>query len=248
MVDNGSAPGEVAILRAAGVRLVELGENRGFGAAANAGIRHWLAEEAEEWVAVVPHDAEPAPDATARLLAATATEGRVGLVSADVGDQARPVVDPYIGALPGRSLGPTGWEPADYPHGTMLLASRACLEDIGLFDESFFAYGEEADLGLRARRMGWPVGIVRGAMVTNPTMSSATAAVDYLKQRNTLLLIRRHFGWWPATMRVVMALGQLLRGVVFPASRPPWFSPGARRRAMWDGYRGRGGPPPADLG
>lgn len=236
------------MLQAAGVRLVLLGENRGFGAAANAGIRRWLDEETEPWVAVVPHDAEPAPDTTSRLLSAATAEGPVGLVCADVGDQARPVVDAYMGALPGRSLAPAGWEPADYPHGTMLLANRACLEDIGLFDESFFAYGEEADLGLRARRMGWQVGIVRGAMVTNPTMSSATAAVDYLKQRNTLLLIRRHFGWWPATMRVVMALGQLLRGVVFPGSRPPWFSTRARRRAVWDGYRGHGGPPPADLG
>ncbi len=248
VVDNGSAPGEGATLRAAGVRLVLLGGHRGFGAAANAGIRRWLDEETEPWVAIVPHDAEPAADATARLLGAVAGEGRVGLVSADVGDQARPIVDPYIGALPGRSLGHTGWEPADYPHGTMLLASRACLQDIGLFDESFFAYGEEADLGLRARRLGWQVGIVRGAMVTNPTMSSATAAVDYLKQRNTLLLIRRHFGWWPATMRLFMAAGQLLRGLAFPASRPPWFSVAARSRAMWDGYRGRGGPPPDGLG
>ncbi len=227
--------------------MIELGENRGFGAAANAGIRRWLAEETEEWVAIVPHDAEPAPDATSLLLAAAVAEGRVGLVSADVGDQARPIVDSHMGALPGRSLSPDGWEPADYPHGTMLLARRHCLQDIGLFDESFFAYGEEADLGLRARRLGWQVGMVRGAMVTNPTMSSDTAAVDYLKQRNTLLLIRRHFGWWPTTMRALMAITQLVRGVVLPKSRPPWFSVAARRRALIDGYRRRGGPPPADL-
>jgi len=247
VVDNGSNPEHLGLLRDAGLPLIELGHNCGFGPAANAGLRWWLRERDDEWVAVVPHDAEPAPDTMRRLLDALEAERRVGLVSADVGDQARPIVDPYLGALPGRALGHTGWEPADFPHGTMLLARRACLVDIGLFDEVFFAYGEEADLGLRARRLGWQVGIVRGAMVTNPTMSSATAVVDYLKQRNTLLLLRRHFGRWPATMRAIMGGMQLLRGLAFPRSRPPWFSVQARRRALWDGLRGRGGPPPPGL-
>jgi len=246
-VDNGSDLAEIAVLEESGVELVRLGENRGYGPAANVGIRRWLREGKGEWIVIVPHDAEPAPDASERILRAVEDEGRVGLVSADVGDQARPVVDPYLGALPGRSLAHAGWEPADYPHGTMLWAKRACLDQIGLFDEQFFAYGEEADLGLRARRMGWQVGLVRGAMVTNPTMSSATAAVDYLKQRNTLLLLRRHFGWWPATMRAAMGALQLLRGLAAPRSRPPWFSAAARRRALWDGLRARGGPPPEEL-
>jgi len=62
------------------------------------------------------------------------------------------VVDPVFGALLRPSVVDDGWEDAGYPHGTLLLARRECLLDIGLFDERYFAYCEEADLGERARR------------------------------------------------------------------------------------------------
>ena len=46
----------------------------------------------------------------------------------------------------------------------MLFARRGALEDVGLFDERYFAYCEEADLGLRAVAAGWEVGLVRGRL------------------------------------------------------------------------------------
>ena len=42
-------------------------------------------------------------------------------------------VDPLFGALLRPSVVDHGWEDAGYPHGTLLLARRACLEEIGLF-------------------------------------------------------------------------------------------------------------------
>jgi hypothetical protein len=39
------------------------------------------------------------------------------------------------------------------------------LDDIGLFDEQFFAYGDDADLGLRARWRGWRCRYAPGAQV-----------------------------------------------------------------------------------
>ncbi|MEZ5136208.1 MAG: hypothetical protein R2699_14425 [Acidimicrobiales bacterium] len=52
-----------------------------------------------------------------------AAQHHVGLACADVGDGETPVVDPYFGGMtvPARAA---GWEPADYPHGTLLLARR----------------------------------------------------------------------------------------------------------------------------
>src|SRR5205807_910387 len=73
----------------------------------------------------------------------------------------------------------TGWEDAGHPHGTLMVAARACLTDVGLFDERYFAYCEEADLGERARRAGWEVGVVWDALVANPSMSGGSAAVEY---------------------------------------------------------------------
>jgi GT2 family glycosyltransferase len=254
VVDNGSEPGALARLRevvdAAGpsAELIELGRNTGFGPAANVGFRHWLAGDGGEWVALAPHDALPAPGTLATVIAAAAARSRAGLACADVGDGSVPVVDPYFGGMtvPAPGRGP-GWESVDYPHGTLLVARRACLLDIGLFDERYFAYCEEAELGVRARAAGWEVGLVRGAMVTNPTMRSGSPAVDYLMHRNTLLLVREVSGRYHAGVRLVIAAWQLLRGLVQPSARPSLFSASGRLLGMVDFLRGRFGPPPAAL-
>ncbi|CAN5552411.1 glycosyltransferase family 2 protein [soil metagenome] len=251
VVDSGSEPAAVAQLRSAfaGVQDVELAlleHNVGFGPGANAGLRRALAGEGD-WIAVAPHDSVPAPGCLAGLLEAVAVLPRAGRACADVGDDATPMVDRYLGGLVSPARVAAGWEPAAYPHGTLMLARRACLEEVGLFDERYFAYCEEADLGLRARRGGWEVGVVRGADVRNGALSTASATVDYLQQRNTLLLVRTHFGRYPAMVRLALGLAALARGLVHPPSRPLVFVPRARLRGMADHLRGRYGPPPDQL-
>ena len=258
VVDNGSPAGALQVVRAGlpDATILELGCNAGFGPAANVGLRHWLEEAPEvggDWVLVCPHDARPDPGCVPTLLGAAAARTGAGLASAEYGDGdghvrlARPVVDRYFGGI----LGPTdrrpGWEDADHPHGTLLLASRACLDDIGVFDERYFAYCEEADLGLRARAAGWGVGIVWGAVVRNPSMSSETGVPEYLMLRNSLHLVRRNFGRYPATIRFLMALWTTAAGAARPGRRTPfWHLPG-RLFALRDFLLGRDGPPPAAL-
>jgi GT2 family glycosyltransferase len=256
VVDNGSTPAMVARLRevvaAAPVptELLELGRNTGFGPAANAGFRHWLAGAAagEEWVGLAPHDALPAEGTLAALVMAASARPRAGLACADVGDGETPVFDPYFGGMtvPARVSAP-GWEAVDYPHGTLLIARRAMLEAIGLFDERYFAYCEETDLGLRARAAAWEVGLVHGAMVRNPSMRSGSPVTDYLMHRNTLLLVREHSGRYHAFIRFGIAVEQLIRGLLQPSYNPWIFSPRGRLRGMADFLRGRFGPPPTSL-
>jgi N-acetylglucosaminyl-diphospho-decaprenol L-rhamnosyltransferase len=250
VVDNGSTPEQVGVLKAGlpdDVPLVALPRNRGFGPGANAGFRHVLAHPGPDdvgWVALAPQDAEPQPECLARLLAAVDARPRAGLACADFGDGATPVVDPYFGGILAPAAVEEGWEPAGHPHGTLMLARRQLLEEVGLFDERYFAYCEEADLALRAAGAGWETGLVRGAMVVNPDTGTRVAAIDYLQLRNTLLLVREHFGRYKATIRWLLGVLQLVRGLVQPASRGPYFVAGARVRALADFVRGRYGPPP----
>ncbi len=258
IVDNGSAPAARAVLEAglgelseqptiSALGVLELGRNRGFGPAANEGLRRWIGTGVGEWALVTPHDAIAAPGTLSSILDAVRERPRVGLVSADVGDCESPVVDRYLGGIPESAAVTEGYEPADHPHGTFLLARRRCLAEVGLFDERYFAYCEEADLALRARALGFEVGLVRGALVENPHMTTASAAVDYLQVRNTLLLLRDHYGWYPATIRMCVAVVDLLEGLLLPRRRPPFFSAEARMRALADFLRARWGPPPARL-
>ncbi|HEX9531007.1 MAG TPA: glycosyltransferase [Acidimicrobiales bacterium] len=250
VVDNGSpAPARERLAAALpGVAMVALGRNAGFGPGANAGLRAWLTDGAGDWAVVAPHDALPEPDCLRRLLAAVAERPRAGLVSAEYGEANRPVIDAYLGGMLVPMPRRDGWVATEHPHGTLLACARACLEDIGLFDERYFAYVEEADLGLRAAARGWEVGMVVGALVVNPVTSSPPAVVDYLQLRNTLLLIRDHFGRYPATMRGLIAVVSVVHQSLRPSARAPWFSPRARLRAVADFARGRFGPPPAALG
>ena len=246
LVDSGSGRANrdrAVALVPSGSEVIELGRNRGFGPSANAGWRRFLADHDGEWVGLCPHDALPAPDAVERILDAVATRPSAGLACGDFGDGATPVVDPYFGAILEPATTDEGWDPAGYPHGTLLFARRGCLEDVGLFDERYFAYCDEADLGLRARAAGWGVGLVRGAMVRNPDMSTASPAVDYLMVRNTLRLVLDHSGRYKAFVRFVIACWQL----VSERGRNPYHDTRARFHALVDFLRGRSGPPPAAL-
>lgn len=250
VVDNGSRPDQLAAVRAAlppHGELLELGANQGFGPAANAGWRHWLATDTGEWVALMPHDALPDDGALAALLAIAAERPRLGLLSADVGDGATPVVDPYFGGITRPASKSTGFEAADHPHGTLMLARRELLERVGLFDERYFAYCEEADLGLRATAAGYKVGLARGVMVRNPEMGPGSPAVAYLQLRNTLLLVRERSGIYHATIRLLIALWQIGRSVVQPSVRDHLHHPVARLLGVVHFVTRRFGPPPTRL-
>ncbi|MEI7591583.1 MAG: glycosyltransferase [Actinomycetes bacterium] len=254
VVDNCSTPESLEQLQAIvdrsphEVEIVMLAANTGFGPGANVGFRKWMNEGIGDWVALAPHDALPAEGTLKRLVDAAEGRRRAGLACADVGEGEVPVYDRYFGGMtiPGNSE-PPGWRSVDYPHGTLLIARRECLREIGLFDERYFAYCEEADLGLRAIAAGWEVGLVCGAMVKNPTMRSGSPVTDYLMHRNTLLLVREHSGRYQAAIRFIIALFQLTRGIVQRSYSPFIFSAKGRVWGLIDFLRGRFGPPPLFL-
>lgn len=246
VVDNGSR--RVPDVDADDVTVRAVGVNLGFGPAANVGYRAFLDDlDAGDWVVLAPHDALPEPTCLSHMLSVLWAHPRAGLACADVGDGATPIIDPYFGGILAPATVNEGWEPAGHPHGTLMLARRACLEEVGLFDERYFAYCEEADLALRAAAAGWESGLVRGAMVKNPYVGSASAAIDYLQLRNTLLLVREHSGTYHAFIRFCIALWHLGSGLLSPARRGPYWNVEGRIRGLVDFVRGRYGPPPPHL-
>lgn len=249
VVDNGSDASTIAALPdlVGDAEVIRTGHNLGFGPGANVGLRRFLADGAGEWVALAPHDAVPDPDTIEKMLHEVAGRPSVGLMSADVGDGKRPVIQPYLGTIDAEPTVSVGFDPADYPHGTLMMCRRACLEQIGVFDERYFAYCEESELAIRAAAAGWTCGVVRGAMVHNPGMSASVERVAYLQLRNTLLMLKEHYGRRNAWFRIVVALVQIPVGIVHPPSRGLHWSPRGRVRAVRDHLLGRYGPPPADV-
>lgn len=246
VVDSSSDAASGARLRRLlpGVEVLDAGGNIGFGPGANLGLRRWLDGGSGEWVGVAPHDARPAPGCVARLLDQVASRPDAGLVSAEYGEgfDLVPAVDKVMGGYYRPAQRGSGWEEVDYPHGTLLLARRATLEQVGLFDERYFAYCEEVDLALRARAAGWRVGLVWGAVVANGRLPPQLLA-DYLQLRNTLLLVAEHFGAPELRARLILAAATLAAR----CARDPGRAGRHARlgvRAVADFRAGRFGPPP----
>ena len=166
VVDNGSTDGTPRHLRAAhsDVAVLALAENRGFAGAVNAGI----ARAAGEYVALLNNDMELDPDWLAELVAALDADPAAGSAASklrmlrepDVLDGAGDLVTWY-GATWRRGHGELDRGQYDEPGvvaspcaGAALYRRRA-LEEVGSFDERFFAYLEDADWGLRAQLAGW---------------------------------------------------------------------------------------------
>ena len=85
------------------------------------------------------------------------------------------------------------------------------LEEIGLFDESFFLYCEDTDLGLRAQWAGWGCRYVPGAVVEHRYSHSAGRASPlkaYYVERNRLYTIVKNF---PASMLWAAPFASLAR-------------------------------------
>jgi hypothetical protein len=72
------------------------------------------------------------------------------------------------------------------------------LDEIGGFDEDFFAYGDDAELGLRGRIAGWRCLYVPAAVVRHhraATLGLGSARRLELIERNRVLLAAKLFPW-----------------------------------------------------
>jgi GT2 family glycosyltransferase len=97
------------------------------------------------------------------------------------------------------------------PSASAALYRRAMLEKIGLFDEDFFLYCEDTDIGLRARWAGWKCVYAPGAVVEHHYSHSAGRASRlkaYYVERNRLFVVAKNF---PARMLWAVPLATLAR-------------------------------------
>ncbi|MCJ7615427.1 MAG: glycosyltransferase family 2 protein, partial [Desulfobacterales bacterium] len=95
------------------------------------------------------------------------------------------------------------------PKEVLLFSGCACLlkmealKEVGLFDEDFFAYCEDTDLGLRLRRAGWNIVVAPGAYVHHYySMTGGKFSLQkiYWVERNHLWVAIKNFPWFLLAM------------------------------------------------
>lgn len=205
VVDN-SGKGAARALGAAGlqgVRVIENAMNAGYGAAVNQGIRATSAP----YVLALNDDTVAREDCLERLVAAMEREPGAGMAAPRILMRGTDRLDSAgmliarDGSSVQRGHGAAAGEYAEggdalCPSGCAALYRRAMLDEVGLFDEDYFLYCEDTDLGLRARWAGWRCVYVPEAVVEHRYSESAGRASGlkaYLVERNRLRMAAKLF-------------------------------------------------------
>ncbi|MBP2474597.1 N-acetylglucosaminyl-diphospho-decaprenol L-rhamnosyltransferase [Crossiella equi] len=238
LADNGSVDGapEHAAAEREHVQLLVIGENVGYGTAANRGVAQ-LPEE-YGWVVVANPDLEWGPGSLDELLAAAERwprAGSFGPLIREPGGEVYPSARlvPSLGrglghALLGKVWAGNPWtrayrqedravgeRPAGWLSGSCLLLRREAFDAIGGFDPRYFMFFEDVDLGDRFGRAGWLNVYVPSAEVMHiGGVSTAKVKPKMLAAHHKSaykFLADRNPGPWNAPLRAAIKLGLALR-------------------------------------
>jgi GT2 family glycosyltransferase len=241
IVDNGSADGtpEHVRRRYPHAQVLELPRNQGFAAACNAGVR---AAEGADTVVFLNNDMRVAPDFLIELVSPIARGECAATVAqrlswdgerldgAGVGATfAGIAIQPGYGAPPGpehaiprRTL---------FPCGGAMAISRDTFLAVGGFDEEFFAYYEDLDLGWRMWLMGHATHYVPTALAyhhhSHTSARFPPASVRLVMIRNSLLTCFKNYDdehlarTLPALIALAVRRAQLATGLAAPEAVEP---------------------------
>ena len=228
IADNGSTDGapEEAVQRYPGTELLRTGGNLGYGTAVNRAVATLPA--GDEFVVVANPDVVWGPDSIDVLLEAAARwpeAGSLGPLIRDPDGSVYPsarhlpsLIRGGMHAVVGFAWKANPWtksyrqerlEPSERPvgwlSGSCLLVRRSAFDAIGGFDERYFMYMEDVDLGDRLGRAGWLNVYVPGSEILHDKgHSTGRDPARNLTAHHTstyIYLSDRHTGVWRAPLR-----------------------------------------------
>jgi GT2 family glycosyltransferase len=212
VVDNTTALDEAVAARAAPlpVRVLRPPRNLGFAGGCTLGMSAAL-EQGADFVLLLNNDAVADPDFAGPLVRAASRHADVGLLSPQIVHLNRPREAWYQGGTfsPWAGIPRQGHRrrvlardhpprEVDYATGCAMLIRPAVIRRVGPFDGALFAYCEDLDLSLRARRAGFRVLFVPGSLVYHDVSDEPdrTALRIYYSTRNLLEVMRKHAPWY----------------------------------------------------
>ncbi len=208
VVDNGSQDGSVDLVKSKfpWVEKIIVNEtNLGFAAACNQGIKASVGT----YIALLNNDTAAHPDWLLRLVSAAEEHKTCGMfASKTLFYDRRDIIDStghliYPDGL-NRARGRLEIDRGQYddkpdvffPSGCAALYRKEMFDQIGLFDEYHFAYGDDTDIGIRGRLAGWGCLFVPDAIVYHKyskTMGEYSPQKAFLVERNRIWIVWKYF-------------------------------------------------------
>mgnify|MGYP002631567659 CR=1 FL=1 len=257
-VDNASTDGSLEEIRERYGRLVilENSANLGFGEAANQGAQQALDAGADA-VYFINNDLVLEPGSLARLVLFLSEYPDVGICGPRVLDRQDPdrvwcaggllTWRENLSTLRGHKKldGPLyqNLMEVDYIPGCALLMRAKVLWDIGGFDAAYFAYMEDVDLCVRAKKAGYKVVLVGEASCLHASSSSTGGGYNprrkYMMGVNSIWFLKQHGGplaWLRFLLFDVLSLPLLF---LYGLSQGNARAVLAKARGIFHGLRGR---------
>ncbi len=212
IVDNGSKDNSVKQFRERfpHIETIANEENLGYAGGNNVGMKRAL-EKGADWVLLLNNDTTIDPKMLEELAASVRRHPEAGMLAPKVlYYDDRGVINslgtsmdwlrlrPYIGECnrPDTDAWPETIE-RDILVGCGLLVKRQLIEKVGMIDEAFFIFHEEADWCFRSRAAGFKNLVVPGAKMyhkASKTMRAFSALTHYYSTRNFLRLTQKNAG------------------------------------------------------
>jgi len=205
VVDNGSTDGSQALVteQYPEVRLLALDRNLGLTGGNNTGFR---AARGEILISL-NNDTEADPHFVEALVTGLVEHPEAGMAAAkmllfDQRDHIHSAGDGYgVDGVPfNRGVWQRDEGQFDTPGwifggcGGAVAYRRATLDDVGLFDESFFMYCEDVDLNWRSQLAGWKCWYTPGAVVYHKLSATGGGPIaSFYTGRNTLWVLAKNY-------------------------------------------------------
>jgi len=206
VVDNESGDDSAALIRAAVPRaiVIDAGSNTGFAGGCNLGV----ANATGEYVALLNNDARPGSQWVAAAIETLAADPSIGCIASKVLDWDGKLIDYVDGSLTWFGMGYK--REAERPDSTdydvakdVLFATGAAMfmrsdvyREVGGFDERFFMFYEDVDLGWRLNVLGYRVRYVPESLAYHRHHVSmkkyGNFRESYLLERNALLTMYKN--------------------------------------------------------
>ena len=229
IVDNGSRPPAATDLsrRFPTATCLQVERNLGYAGGNNVGIRYAL-EKGHDYVFVLNNDTVVQPGCITAAVEVAESDPSIGVVGMKIiamDDPARVWV--AFGQVTYRQglvrLIGYYWlddgrfdqqRDVEWVAGTAMLFRRRALEEVGLFDEEFFAYHEDVDWCASARDRGFRVVFAPQAIIYHKGHQSSggkgyVTPRQYLAGRNMILFVRKHANALQRLKFAVFVLGTL---------------------------------------
>lgn len=205
ILDNNSKDRSVDIIKKYPfVQLIESAENLGFARGNNDAIKR----SNGEYIALLNNDARADRDWLQRLVDQLEQNEALGSCGCKIISHYEPEVMDSAGLLVNVSGMSRGrgrnenirkyekTEPILIPSGCAAMYRKSALDEVGLFDEDFFCYCEDTDLGFRLQLAGWECLYVADAVVYHRYSASSgkySLFKTYLVERNHYWFVLKNY-------------------------------------------------------